>query len=455
MAEEQVGKYELIEAIGQGRLATVHRARPVDAPDGPEVALKVLCPELTGQRDFANEFVRDAQALTRLHHPHILPVQEVDQENGRPYIVMGLVAGKTLADEIAAQGQLSWETTLAMLKPLCSALDHAHSQDVVHHDLKPANVLLDAERGPLLADFGIARWASGCVYVMDACGGVVRTPAYTAPEVWEWNSTEPAVDLYALGCMTYEMLTGAACFDAPTPEESMRKHAQGPQLPDQWPPGVPSGTKHVLEKALARDPAARYASAERFWHALKDAEKQAIVAKENQMRAAQAARWREATLQAIDNEEWSEARIFVGLWLDQDPQDARAVRAQKKIERKIRTERIAGIPPLPDRSAKPPGDEQPAKADSTPAGEWFKKALGPIADQGKRAFTTIADWIKPPISTVTDRSKQAFKAVADGSKHMPSKVSGLFAGKRWYVLLWAALFVALALLFFGLLRAGG
>jgi serine/threonine protein kinase len=336
---------------------------------------------------------------------------------------------------------------------------------VVHCDLKPANVLLDVKRGPLLTDFGIAQWADGCVYALDACGGVVGTPAYTAPEVWEQSSTDPAVDLYALGCMTHEMLTGAACFDAPTPEESMRKQARGPSFPDQWPAGVPAEVKHVLEKALAPDPAARFASAEQFWHALKDSERQAIQAKEDKMRADQAARWKQETLRAMGNKEWSLAKMLVGRWLARAPQDAHAASLQTWIEQKLRTAGEPGMPPQPDRSPGLPDDEQTVKADSTPTGERFKQVLSPIADQGKQAFTTVADWIeptttammdwiKPAITAVTDWSKQAFTAVVDGSKPMPSKISGLFAGKRWFVLLWVALLLATALLFFGLLRAG-
>jgi serine/threonine-protein kinase len=181
---------------------------------------------------------------------------------------------------IARRGRLSWRETLDLLQPVCAALDYAHSHGVVHRDLKPANILVDRARGPVLTDFGFARLMGESSASLSASGGILGTPAYIAPEIWELDAATTATDVYALGCIAYEMVTGEVLFAGQTPMQAMRAHDRGPRYPQTWPEGVPAGFEAVLDKALARDPAARYPGAGAFWQAVQELEAKARATRE-------------------------------------------------------------------------------------------------------------------------------------------------------------------------------
>jgi serine/threonine protein kinase len=220
---------------------------------------------------------------------------------------------------------------------LCEALDYAHSRGTVHRDLKPSNVLLDSDedRGPMLTDFGFARLMGDSSVSLTLSGGILGTPAYIAPEVWELDKAEPPADIYALGCILYEVLTGEVLFAGKTPMQSMRAHDQGPQLPQEWAADVPEGIDAVLEKALARDPEDRYASGMALWHALNDLKAQARAAEEAAQQAAVAAQWREEAEAAMAVEEWSVAKMAAARWLAVVPDDPDAQEAQAEIKRQL------------------------------------------------------------------------------------------------------------------------
>jgi hypothetical protein len=331
---ETLGRYTVRAELGRGGFATVYRA--FDSSLEREVALKVLHPQLTTDRTFAQRFRKEARALAGMRQPNIITVYEVGEADGRLYIAMELVNGSSLAQTLADRGRLAWKETLAILKPVCDALDYAHAQGIVHRDLKPANILLDKDRGALLTDFGFARIMGDSSVSMSLSGGILGTPAYIAPEVWELEAAKPAADIYALGCVVYEMLTGQVRFTGKTPMQIMRAHDQGPQWSPApaWSAGVPAGVETVLRQALARQPEARYPSASALWQALSDLEADAQANREKIERVATAAQWRTETEAALAAGQWSAARMAVGRWLAVTPDDPAAQSARAEIERR-------------------------------------------------------------------------------------------------------------------------
>jgi serine/threonine-protein kinase len=269
MAHTQLGKYEVLEEIGSGGFATVYRA--LDTTLDREVALKVLDPLLMRDDAFVDRFQREARAAASLEHPNIVPIYEVDEGDGRLFIAMRLVRGPSLAERLEADGRITWEETLAIIRPVCDALAYAHGEGVVHRDIKPHNILLDKRSGAMLTDFGFARLVGTSSLTQSISGGIVGTPAYIAPEIWEGVDATPATDVYALACVTYEMLSGETLFGGKTPMAVMRAHDRGAQLPEEWPIDVPSDIGDIMARALSRRPDERYLNVSQFLGALEDA----------------------------------------------------------------------------------------------------------------------------------------------------------------------------------------
>jgi len=341
--DQHLGKYEILEELGRGGFATVYRAR--DLTLEREVAVKVLHPQLLTDPSFVERFQREAHTLAGLRHPHIVTIYEVGEVAGQLFIAMELARGPSLAQALADRKRMPWQEMLEMLKPVCEALDYAHGQGMTHRDLKPANILLDRERGPLLTDFGFARLMASHSASLSLSGGVVGTPSYIAPEVWEADAVGPPVDIYALGCIAFEMLTGQALFPGNTPMQVMRAHDKGPQFPPRWPEGVPEGITNVLRKALAREPEARYPGAGAFWYGLNDLATVTQAAQQDAERAALAAQWKAEIETAMAAGEWSAARMAVGRWLAVAPDDHEARAVQSELERGL-TKTISPAPPL-------------------------------------------------------------------------------------------------------------
>ena len=297
---EQLGKYRILEELGRGGFATVYRA--LDSTLDREIALKVLDPLFLRDATWVARFRREAKAAARLVHPHIVTIYEIDEADGRLYIAMQLARGGSLADRIAAQGRLGWEETLALLQPVCEALTYAHAEGLVHRDLKPGNVLLDPGLGPLVVDFGFARLLGDNSLTLSVSGGIVGTPSYIAPEVWELDSAKAPADIYALGCIVYEMLTGEVLFGGRTPIQVMRAHDRGPSLPAAWPDGVPEGLADLLAVMLAKAPADRYESPRALWEAL------ATMASRGQLEAEEQELQQRAAAEAARRQRVSEAK---------------------------------------------------------------------------------------------------------------------------------------------------
>jgi serine/threonine protein kinase len=263
---EKLGRYEILEEIGRGGFAIVYRAR--DTELDRLVALKELKPVLLQDADWVRRFRREARAIAHLDHPRIVPVYDVAEINGRLFIIMRLVGGPSLEDLIATQGPLPWSEVVSITTAVAEGLDYAHGQGVLHRDLKPANILIDPERGPMLTDFGLAKLAGESSTSVTAGGGVVGTPNYIAPEVWESEGSTPQTDIYALGCVVYEMLRGEKVFKGETTPAVMMAHFKPLRLPQDWPEGIPAGVIQVFKIALAAKPQQRYTTAGKLAQAL-------------------------------------------------------------------------------------------------------------------------------------------------------------------------------------------
>ncbi len=256
---EKLGRYEILEEIGQGGFAIVHRGR--DTALDRLIAMKELRPILLNDTAWVKRFRREARTIARLDHPHIVTIHDIYDAENRLFIVMRLVDGPSLEEVIIARGPLPWPEALNIITAIIKGLDYAHTQDILHRDLKPANILLDSERGPMLTDFGLAKLAGESSTSITAGGGVVGTPHYIAPEVWEGKGTTKQSDIYALGCILYEMLLGEKIFKGETPPAVMMAHFKPLALPDTWPEGIPSDVARILRNALDNNPADRYTSA--------------------------------------------------------------------------------------------------------------------------------------------------------------------------------------------------
>ena len=328
-----LGKYRVLGVLGKGRFATVYRAE--DTSIGRLVAIKFFDPLLLQDETWVARLRDNLQAAARLQHPHLAPIYDIGETETDLYEVTQLARDGSLAEAIAAHSgqRVPWSKTLPFLKSVCEALDYAHRQSLVHSDLKPSNILIDPPGGPLLMDFGLTRlMAANSVGMSRIEGGVVGTLAYIAPEVWETAPAEIPADIYALGCITYEMLMGQKLFVDASVMQAMHAHAQGPQFPQTWPSDVPSGIAGVLGKALAFDPTTRYPDAMAFWNALKALEtpmsagaKLSVMA--DQLRAKADAALKAGKLQA--------AKLAINQWLSMEPDNPAAIKALEVIERQI------------------------------------------------------------------------------------------------------------------------
>ncbi|GEM_PF-805190 len=266
----RLGDYELIERIGGGGMAEVYRARQLRAFNR-EVALKVIRPGFSEQEEFRARFLREAQVISRLSHPHILPLIDFGEQDTILYLVMQLVREGNLRDLLRAQqGPLPLAQAISLFTQLCSAVQYAHSQGIIHRDIKPQNVLLQQGTHVLLADFGIARASNE--QGMTATGAGIGTAEYMAPEQ-ALGRADARSDIYSLGIVLYQMLTGAVPFAGATPIQVMMRHTNEP-LPDPrtFNPNLPPLLVQALQTALEKAPDARFQSAQSLGRAVQEAQ---------------------------------------------------------------------------------------------------------------------------------------------------------------------------------------
>jgi len=256
----RLGDYELVERIGSGGMAEVYRARQLTA-FGREVAIKVIRPGFSEREEFRARFLREAQAISRLSHPNILPLIEFGEENQTLYLVMPLVREGTLRDLIKQHaGPLPLDEALPLFIQLCKAVHYAHTQGIIHRDLKPQNVLLQQGAHVLLADFGIAR--DRAATSMTATGAGVGSVEYMAPEQ-ALGQVDTRSDIYSLGVVLYQMLTGVVPYSGSTPLQVLMKLTNDP-IPDPRTlnPALSPRMVQALQTTLAKDPSARFQSAQ-------------------------------------------------------------------------------------------------------------------------------------------------------------------------------------------------
>ncbi len=252
-------RYELGEAIGQGGMADVYLAR--DRLLDRQVAVKVLSPEFASDPTNFERFRREARAAAGLNHPNIVAVYDWGEEDDTSFIVMEYVPGQTLGDFIRSYGRLPPTEAALVAAEIADALSFAHAHGVVHRDVKPGNVLITPQGQVKVTDFGIARAETGDP--LTKAGSVVGTAAYFSPEQAQGLDLDGRSDVYALGVVLYEMVTGAAPFTAASPVSLAYKHVrEAPAAPSTIVPDLPGAMDRIVLTAMAKDVHARYQSAQ-------------------------------------------------------------------------------------------------------------------------------------------------------------------------------------------------
>jgi serine/threonine-protein kinase len=253
-------RYELDYLIARGGMAEVYRARDrlLDRP----VALKILFPELSIDRTFVERFKREAQAAANLSHPNIVPVFDWGEDSGTYFIVMEFVDGRALSTILKASGTLPPERAAEIGAAVAAALGYAHKNRVIHRDVKPGNVLITDESQVKVTDFGIAR-ALNTEESLTQTGAVMGTATYFSPEQAEGIGVDARSDIYSLGVVLFEMVTGRPPFTGDTPVAVASKHVRDrPPAPREINPSIPPTFEAIILKAMSKDPAHRYQTAE-------------------------------------------------------------------------------------------------------------------------------------------------------------------------------------------------
>jgi serine/threonine-protein kinase len=264
VTERKLGKYQIIERLGRGGMAEVYRG--YHATLDRYVAIKVLHAFLADDPEFKDRFHREAQNVARLKHPNIVQVYDFDYDpDGESfYMVMELVEGPTLKEHLSAltqQGQrMPFMEAVRIIREAAGALAYAHSQNMIHRDVKPANLMIDRDNRVVLTDFGIAKIVTGAQFT--ASGGMVGTPAYMAPEQGLGEAGDERSDLYSLGVILYQLLTGQLPYDAEAPLAIILKHLNSP-IPTvhDLNPDVPDAVTQVVTRLMAKEPDDRYQNA--------------------------------------------------------------------------------------------------------------------------------------------------------------------------------------------------
>lgn len=263
---QKLSKYTLTERLGGGGGGSVYAA--YDEMLDREVALKLFAPQATATREMAARFQQEARLTARLNHPGIVPIYDVGEDRGVSYIAMRRLPGNTLSSRIN-NGALSESDAITITLALCEALSYAHARNVVHRDLKPANVLFDEENRPMLVDFGIAKALDGQQATLTEQGTVVGTPPYMSPEQVTGQGVDQRSDIYSLGILLYQMVTGRPPFSGTSYQVMAAHRDTPPPMPHILRPNINPNLERVILKALAKSPEGRFQSAQEFAEALR------------------------------------------------------------------------------------------------------------------------------------------------------------------------------------------
>ncbi len=276
---QTLGKYRVLEALGRGGMAQVYRAYHPSLER--YVAIKLLRSDLIEEEEFLARFRREARAVAALRHPHIVQVFDFDVQNDQYYMVMELLEGNTLKALLnhyrTNNETLPWGHMVRILLDVLDGLGYAHSEGITHRDIKPANIMLTRRGQGVLTDFGVAQIVGGTQYTVS--GALMGTLHYMAPEQGLHGKCDSRSDLYSLGVVMYETLTGRPPFDADTPLAILLKHLNDPlPLPHVIDPSIPECLERVVLKALAKQPEERYPDAAAMAASLQQAAQEAGVA---------------------------------------------------------------------------------------------------------------------------------------------------------------------------------
>ena len=273
MHAEIIGKYRIEAELGRGGMGIVYRA--TDAATGTTVALKVLSREFSLDPAYLKRFRRETEALTRLDHPNIVRIHHVGEDRGVHYYAMDFVEGRSLAALLSAGERFSIERTLDLAIHVAGALGHAHRAGIVHRDIKPGNILIGSDGKPKLTDFGIARFTYATR--MTRTGDIVGTPEYMSPEQAKGAAVEPPSDVYSLGIVIYELLTGRVPFEGATALEIIKKHQyEEPENIRELNRTIHDGLARIVMRMLAKDPKDRHKTGEQVATALSAVQPMAI-----------------------------------------------------------------------------------------------------------------------------------------------------------------------------------
>lgn len=268
VAGTQIGGYRIEELIGRGGMSRVYRAEQIAL--GRRVALKILTPGLSEQTDYRERFLRESRLAASIDHPNILPIYDAGEASGYLYIAMRLVGGTDLGDVLRREGPLSVARAMALLSQVGGALDAAHARGLVHRDVKPANLLVAGEH-MYLTDFGVAK-VGDTARDLTRVGMFVGTIDYASPEQIRNEPLDGRADIYALGCVLYQCLTGRPPFDRPTDHAVLQAHLNELPTPaSELRSELPSALDEIFATALAKDRESRYRSGRHFAEAARAA----------------------------------------------------------------------------------------------------------------------------------------------------------------------------------------
>lgn len=266
------GRYALEQRVGEGGMAYVYRA--TDRQTGNVVAIKVLMSKLANDAESVARLRREAQLATKLAHPNCCGLLSYGEASGLPYLVMPFLEGETLATRENRVGPMAPEQAVPIIIQLCRGLQHAHDAGILHRDLKPENIMLVPDRGverAVVMDFGLAKESlmGGDTGRLTATGIVLGTPEFMSPEQIRGKQIDQRSDIYAVGVLAFELLTGTLPFEGKNAQETMLNHLQGrPRRLRHIRGALPETLDHVIDRALKTDPTDRYRSMTEFAEAL-------------------------------------------------------------------------------------------------------------------------------------------------------------------------------------------
>ncbi|HXF85945.1 MAG TPA: protein kinase [Anaerolineales bacterium] len=259
-------RYQLLERIGSGGMADVFRAR--DLMLERTVAIKVLHENYSDDKAFQERFRQEARAAANLSHPNIVTVHDFGYDQGQLFIVMEYIPGKDLKTLLRQRGRYSVEEAIPLIVQACAGIGYAHRAGLVHCDVKPHNMIVTPDGRLKVTDFGIAR-ALSTIMPDERADVVWGSPQYFSPEQAAGEPPSPASDVYSLGIVLYEIITGALPFTAPTSEELARLHLEAPPIPpSEYVPDIPPALEQIILKVLSKEPSARYRTADQLGRVL-------------------------------------------------------------------------------------------------------------------------------------------------------------------------------------------